>query len=176
MNAILWQPKILVRAGHGEKLLAHGLHQHGIIWHDLNCPITPEAVINANTFFGPKVESLKGKNIRKTSDTVATEYVEITQTILDLNNKVTLASDVMFVNGLDLFVSTLRRIKFTTIRYTPKSTKGKLISPLNKSIIIYNASGFNIRTSLMDWELYRLIPNSPGLNINQLLLENMSQR
>ena len=56
----------------------------------------------------------------------------------------------MFVNGLAFFVITPWWIKSTTLEYIPKHTKGELISSLNKVIIIYNASGFNIRTSLMD--------------------------
>ena len=35
-----------------------------------NCSVTPEAVNNANTIFGPDVASLKGKATRKTSDTL----------------------------------------------------------------------------------------------------------
>ena len=86
--------------------------------------------------------------------------------ILYLNKKVTLAVDVMFVNRLALFVSTSRRIKFTILEYIPKRTKGRLISSLNKVIIIYNASGFNIRTELMDRDFECIIPDFPGLNIN----------
>ena len=71
-----------------------------------NFPITTEAVSNTNTIFGYGNASLKGKATRKFSVTVVTEYVEIPQPILDINKKVTLVADVMFVNGLDLFVST----------------------------------------------------------------------
>ena len=76
--------------------------------------------------------------------------MDIPQIILGLNNMVTLATEVIFVNGLDFFVSTLWRIKFTTLEYIPKHTKGKLMRSINKVIGIYNASAFNIRTDLMD--------------------------
>ena len=42
-----------------------------------NCPVTPEAVNNANSIFVAYVSSLKGKTTRKSSDPVVTEYVEV---------------------------------------------------------------------------------------------------
>ena len=115
-----------------------------------NCPVTLDAVNNANCIFGADVPSLKGKITRKSSDPVVIEYVEFPQVIMDLNKKVTLEADFMFVKGLAFFVRTLRRIKFTTLDYIPKRTKVTSISSLNKFISIYNASCFNIRTAIMD--------------------------
>ena len=60
--------------------------------------------------------------------------MEIPQPILALNKAVTLVSDVIFVNGLGLFVSMLRKIKFTTLEYIPKLTKSKLGHSLKKVI------------------------------------------
>uniref|UniRef100_A0A7S4MQV7 Uncharacterized protein n=1 Tax=Odontella aurita TaxID=265563 RepID=A0A7S4MQV7_9STRA len=84
-----------------------------------NFPITPDAVTAANKSFGPEVASLKGKTVRKSLNPFVTKYVEIPKAILELNKSVTLTEDVMFVNGLIFFVSTSRRIKFTTIEYIP---------------------------------------------------------
>ena len=72
----------------------------------INCPVTPEDVGNSNSFFGPGVSPLKIKTTSKSSDSVVTEYVEVTQVILDLNKKLTLAEYFLFVNWLYLFVST----------------------------------------------------------------------
>ena len=66
--------------------------------------------------------------------------MDIHQAILDPNKKVTLVTDVMFVNRITFFVRKLRWIKFTTFGYTLKRTKGRLISSLNNIISIYNAS------------------------------------
>ena len=114
-----------------------------------NCPVTLEAVNNAKKCFGPNVASLKGKTTRNSSDPVVMEYVEIPKSILELNKIVTLETDIMFVNGLGFFVSTSRRIKFSTLEYIPKLTKVILINYLNNKTSIYNASGFNIRIALM---------------------------
>ena len=83
-----------------------------------------------------------------------------------LNKNVTLAVDVIFANWLDFFVCTSWWISFTMLEYIPKGTKGKLISSINKVISIYNASGFKIITALVYQELYCLIHDFPGGNIN----------
>ena len=90
-----------------------------------NCPITLQVVTITNTLFGPKIATLKGKTTSKSSEPVVTDYVETPQRILDLKKEVTLAEDVMFVNGVGLFVSTSRRINFATLECLPSRTKGK---------------------------------------------------
>ena len=44
-----------------------------------NFPVTPEAVSNANKYFGLDVAYLKGKTTRKTPNPVVKEYVDIPQ-------------------------------------------------------------------------------------------------
>ena len=114
-----------------------------------NCPVTPEDLNNANSIFVMEISSLKGKTVSKYSDPLVTEYMEITQAIIDLSKKVTLASDVMFVNGLAFFISMSRRITFPTLEYITKRTKVSLIGSINKFISIYNTGCFNIRKALM---------------------------
>ena len=115
-----------------------------------NCPITPQAVTIDNAIFGHDIASLKKKTIRKSSEPVVTYYVEIPQRILYLNKEVTLSVDVLFMNGIGFFISTYRRMKFTTPKDLPSCTKGKLGNSLKNVISLYNTSGFKIRTSLMD--------------------------
>ena len=91
----------------------------------LNLPVTPKAVNDTNTIFGPDVAYLKCKTTRITSNRVVTEYVKIPEAILYLNKTLTLVADVMFVDGLTFFISTLRKIKFTVLEYIPKKTKGR---------------------------------------------------
>ena len=81
------------------------MERYGLI---RNCPITPQALTITNTIFGPGIAALKGKNTSKYSEPVVTDYVEILQHIMDLNKEVTLSADVMFVNGIGLFVRTPR--------------------------------------------------------------------
>ena len=64
-----------------------------------------------------------------------TDYVEIPQHILDINKEVTLAADLIFLNGTGFFFGTSRRIKFTTLEYLPCHTKGKLGNSLKRSLL-----------------------------------------
>ena len=78
----------------------------------------------------------------------------------------TLAADLIFLNGTGFFFGTSRRIKFTTLEYLPCHTKGKLGNSLKIVIIIYNNSGYKIRTALMEREFDCLIPDFPEIKIN----------
>jgi hypothetical protein len=78
------------------------------------------------------------------------DYVEIPRAILDLNKDVTMAADIMFVNGI-LFVTTIsRKIKFTTIEYVTSRSEPNLTKSLLKIISLYKARGFTPSTALMD--------------------------
>jgi hypothetical protein len=78
-----------------------------------NCSVTSTDIDNARKLFGDDVVALRGDTVHNTQDPVMADYVEIPKDILDLNKDVTMAADIMFVNGLP-FVTT-RKIKFTTI-------------------------------------------------------------
>ena len=90
-----------------------------------NCTIIPQAVTIANIMFGPDIATLGGKITRKSYDPVVTDYVEISQSILDQNKEVTLTVYLIFVNGIGLFVCMSCQIKFTTLKYLSSCTKGK---------------------------------------------------
>ena len=79
-----------------------------MFWTDPQLPHKTSKVTIANTIFGLDIATLKGKTTSNSSDPVVTGYVEIPQRILDLNKEATLATDVMFVNEIGLFVSMSR--------------------------------------------------------------------
>jgi hypothetical protein len=70
-----------------------------------NCPVTSIDVTNANKIFGPDLATLKGNTLRITPPPVMTYYVQIQKEIIYLNRNITLAIDIMFVNGLPFMVS-----------------------------------------------------------------------
>jgi hypothetical protein len=78
------------------------------------------------------------------------DYVEIPKAILDLNKDVTMAADVMFVNGLPFVTTISRKRKFTTIEYVTSRSEPNLIKSLLKIISLYKARGFNPSMALMD--------------------------
>jgi hypothetical protein len=131
-----------------------------------NCPVTSKDVANANTIFGPDLATLKGKTVRITPPPVATDYVQIPNEIMSLNHNVTLAIDIMFVNGLPFLVSISRKIKFTTVEYLIGRKQHHLVNSIKKIVNLYKQRGFTIETALMDREFECLRGDLPELNLN----------
>ena len=77
-------------------------------------------------------------------------YVEVPRDILDLNNDVTIADDVMFVNRMPFLVSASTYFIFTTAEYFPLPNQ----ADLKRSIIIifkhYEDQGFILKVACMD--------------------------
>jgi hypothetical protein len=103
-----------------------------------NCPVTLTDVANANTIFGPDLATLKGKTVRITPPPVATDYVQIPNEIMSLNRNVTLAIDIMFVNGLPFLVSISRKINFTTVEYIIGRKQHHLVNSIKKLLTYTN--------------------------------------
>ena len=51
-----------------------------------DCPITPSDITNAHKIFGPDLANIRGKTVRRKSEHVSTEIVEIPQQILSNQN------------------------------------------------------------------------------------------
>jgi hypothetical protein len=97
-----------------------------------DCPITPADVKASNKIFRPDIASLKGKTTRNTPDPVLTDYIKIPRAIIDLNQDVTLAADVMLVDDIPFLICVSRNVKFTTSEYVPRRTKPILFKSLKK--------------------------------------------
>jgi hypothetical protein len=115
-----------------------------------NCTVTPTDIDNAHKLFGADIANLRGKTVRRTQDAVMADYVAIPKEIIDLNKEITLAADVLFVNGMPFVTSLYRKIKFATMEYVSSRSEPNLIRSLLKIIKLYKACGFEPRTALMD--------------------------
>jgi hypothetical protein len=133
-----------------------------------NCSVTSTDIDNAHKLFGDDIATLRGETVRNTQYPIMADYVEIPKAILDLNKDVTMAADIMFVNGLPFVTTIFREIKFTTIEYVTNRSEPNLIKPLFKNISLYKTRGFNPSTALMDreFECLRLELLSHGVNLN----------
>jgi hypothetical protein len=115
-----------------------------------NCNVTPTDIDNAHKLFGDDIATLREETVRNTQDPIVADYVEIPRTILDFNKDVTMAADIMFVNGLPFVTNISHKIKFTTIEYVTSRSEPNLIKSLLKIMSLYKARGFNPSTALMD--------------------------
>jgi hypothetical protein len=131
-----------------------------------NCPITPANIAAANKIFGPDAASLKGKTTRTTPKPVLIDHVKIPNQSIDINKEVTLAADVMFVDGLPFLSSTSHNMKFTTTEYVPRRTNPILIKSLNKILSLYSNRGFKVTTALVDRGFESLQDDLTGLLLN----------
>jgi hypothetical protein len=91
-----------------------------------NCPVPANAVTNAHLIFGPDLAGERGRSMRRSPESVTTDCMQIPQAILERHQFVTLAVDVMFVNGVPFLVSMARGLNFVTAEFTPSHTAKQL--------------------------------------------------
>ncbi len=91
-----------------------GMLRSGMI---LNCPVTPTAVQNANQIFGPDLAGVRGRTVWRPPESVTTNHVKIPRATLEQHQRVTLAANVMFVNGVPFLVSISLGINLVTAEH-----------------------------------------------------------
>ena len=91
--------------------------------------------------------------VRRPPESVTTDYVQIPRVILERHQLVTLAVDVMFVNGVPFLVSVARGLNLVTAEFTPSRTAKKLaLGIVIRMIDLYARGGFQVGTILMNNE------------------------
>jgi hypothetical protein len=87
-----------------------------------NIPVLHTDITNARNIFGRNLAAVRGKTVRSTPERVNTELLAIPDDYHRLHRFVTLAVDVMFVNGLAFLVTISRDIRLRTAEYLPTWT------------------------------------------------------
>jgi hypothetical protein len=82
----------------------------------VDCPVTPTAVLNSNRIFGLPPEGVRGRRVRTTLESVVVDHIMIPRAILERHQRVMLAIDVMFVNGVLFLVSVSRGLNLITTK------------------------------------------------------------
>jgi hypothetical protein len=140
-----------------------GMVRSGMI---LNCPVTPSAEQNANRIFGPNLAGVRGGTVRRPPESVTTNYVQIPCVLLERHQRVTLAVDVMFVNGLPFLVSMARGLNLVTAEHMPTRTAKQLAAGIVRVMDLYSRGGFQVGSVLMDNEFEKLRNLVPVLTVN----------
>ena len=131
-----------------------------------NCPVTVQDVNNAHHIYGRDLANIRGKTTRRKPEHVQIDYVQIPRDFVKMHKYVTLAADVMFVNGLPFLVTSSRGISLVTIEYLPSRTAKRLVHTLRRVFRIYGTGGYVIQTTLMDIEFEKLKPMLPEIALN----------
>ncbi len=133
-----------------------------------NCPVIPDAITNAHVIFGPDLPSLRGKPVRRTPAPVVSEYVSVPREVVEQNKIVTMAADVVFVDGTEFLLSLLRQIKFITAKHVATRTAKSLSKHLNltRVIQVFAQAGFIVCTNLLDGEFKKVKDKLPSLICN----------
>jgi len=80
-----------------------------------NCLITKANILHVEDILGPNSGSLKGKTTRKTPEKVTINSCdELHDSLLDEHGNVTMAVDIMYINGIPFMMKTSKAIHFGT--------------------------------------------------------------
>ncbi len=104
--------------------------------------------------------------VRWLPDSVTTNYIQIPRALLEWHQRVTLAVDVMFVNGVPFLVSVARGLYLVTAEHMPTRTAKQLAAGIVHVMDLYLRSGFQVGLVLMDNEFEKLWNLVPVLAVN----------
>ena len=117
-----------------------------------NVPINSQDIRRAEKLYGPDLGSRKGKTVRRKSPIVDTEQA-IPPPILLEHQDVTMAMDVMHVNGIPFLLATTLKIQFGTVDALPRLNEDTLMASIKKTVAILRRGGLRPRMLLFDGAL-----------------------
>jgi hypothetical protein len=88
---------------------------------------SPELTLSAEHIFGPDVGSLKGKTVWCRPHLAKPTIEPLPPEVMSQYHNVTLAVDVMLVNGIPMLVTISRNIRFSTVEALPNSNIPMLV-------------------------------------------------
>ena len=119
----------------------------------VNCPVTFDDVKNAKLIFGPDITSLKGKSVRRKTDSVVTDYVDIPRKILESLKELEVSMYIMFIKKLIFLVRISLVLKLATVEYLSSKNYIALVTSINKIVSYYKSRGLHAGTMFVDPEL-----------------------
>jgi hypothetical protein len=92
-----------------------------------NCPVTKADIVTAEHLFGCDVGSLKGKTVRRRPHLAKPTIEPLPPQIMSRYRNVTLAADVMYVNGIPMLVTISRNLRLPPLRPSRTATSRHLL-------------------------------------------------
>lgn len=117
-----------------------------------DCPVTKRDIVAAEDIFGTELGSLQGKTTRRAPLQVDTDvkYTTLPRKVHERYREVTIAADIMHVNGIMFFVSISRHIKLGIIEVLENKNMATVLKSIKSMAAIYHSGGFRIRHVLTD--------------------------
>ena len=133
----------------------------------VNSPVTFDNVKNSKLLFGPDINSLKGKSVRRNPDSVVTDYVDIPREILESHKELEVLTEIMFINKLPFLVSINQQLKFTMIEYLSRKNEIALVTSIHKIVCYYKSHGLHVGTMFVDPNLQHLEEKAVSNTLNK---------
>jgi len=131
-----------------------------------NCPVTVEAINNAETLFGPDIGTLKGKTTRRRADIVRSDEIAVPPELLEQSEDLILYIDIMYVNGIPMLTGLDDPVRHRDLIPLARRHSPELYAALDKMLQFYNQHGFYVKEIRADNEFRSILePIQDNLDI-----------
>ena len=105
---------------------------------------------NARAIFGPDLDSVRGKTVRRKPKSTVEEYVAVPKELVSRHKFISIEADVFFVDGISFLLTVAIKLKFVTLEHTPVSTAKSLVKHIKRVLQVYDRAGCTVRYITMD--------------------------
>ena len=132
------------------------------------CPVTLQDIDVAPNIWSNSFPYLKVKTTRKKPIPVAVNLVQVLEDLVKIHKDIYLTADLLFVNGIPLFITIIRNILFTAFNHLYNRKVETIFKSFKYIYSYYMKRGFQITTIHIDGEFAPLhdmvYEHMPGVN------------
>ncbi len=134
-----------------------------------DCTITVDDDKAAHKIWGASVPKLKGSTVRETGQHKHQSLVKVPWELLQLQQKVCIGIDILFVNGHIFFMTYGRKICFTTVTHLINHKMSEVWAAMHKIYQMYMLRGFHVVEITGDGEFAWIADQVASLPTNSIL-------